>query len=139
MASNIPQVPDYVDEQDYEYILARYLGNVRDDVDKREGSIIWDSGAPLCIELAIAYLYVQVMVLNCFAASAPFPVFPAMFPAWFSSLDGSKAGAPTSGMEMFPMLAPCSYPHWAALVRSLYSIGLAILPAISLVCTVQST
>lgn len=73
MASNIPQVPDYVDEQDYEYILARYLGNVRDDVDKREGSIIWDSGAPLCIELAIAYLYVQVMVLNCFAASAPSP------------------------------------------------------------------
>lgn len=73
MASNIPQVPDYVDEQDYEYILARYLGNVRDDVDKREGSIIWDSGAPLCIELAIAYLYVQVMILNCFAATAPSP------------------------------------------------------------------
>ena len=73
MAVNIPQVPDYVDEQDYEYILARYLGNVRDDVDKREGSIIWDSGAPLCIELAIAYLYVQQMVLNCFAASAPSP------------------------------------------------------------------
>ena len=73
MATNIPQVPDYVDEQDYEYILARYLGNVRDDIDKREGSIIWDSGAPLCIELAIAYLYVQSMVLNCFAASAPSP------------------------------------------------------------------
>lgn len=73
MATNIPQVPDYIDEQDYEYILARYLGNVRDDIDKREGSIIWDSGAPLCIELAIAYLYVQSMVLNCFAASAPSP------------------------------------------------------------------
>ena len=43
MASNIPAIPDYVDEQDYEYILASYLGNVRDDVDKREGSIIWDS------------------------------------------------------------------------------------------------
>lgn len=73
MASNIPEVPDYVDEQDYEYILARYLGNVRDDVDRREGSIIWDSGAPLCIELAIAYLYIQAMVMNCFAASAPSP------------------------------------------------------------------
>lgn len=73
MASNIPSVPDYVDEQDYEYILARYLGNVRDDVDKREGSIIWDSGAPLCIELAICYLYMQAMVLNCFAASAQSP------------------------------------------------------------------
>lgn len=73
MASNIPEVPDYIDEQDYEYILARYLGNVRNDVDKREGSIIWDSGAPLCIELAIAYMYIQSMILNCFAASAPSP------------------------------------------------------------------
>lgn len=73
MVSNLPQVPDYIDEQDYEYILARYLGNVRDDVDKREGSIIWDSGAPLCIELAIAYLYIQAMILNCFAATAPSP------------------------------------------------------------------
>lgn len=73
MATNIPNVPDYVNEEDYEHILARYLGNVRDDVDKREGSIIWDSGAPLCIELAIAYAYVQAMVLNCFAASAPSP------------------------------------------------------------------
>lgn len=73
MAGNIPQTPDYVDEQDYEYILARYLGNVRDDVDKREGSIIWDSGAPLCIELAIAYMYIQSMILNCFAATAQSP------------------------------------------------------------------
>lgn len=72
-ATNIPAVPDYVNEEDFEHIVARYLGNVRDDVDKREGSIVWDSGAPLCIELAIAYMYVQAMVLNCFAASAPSP------------------------------------------------------------------
>lgn len=73
MAANIPQVPDYVDEQDYEYILSSYLGNVRDDVDKREGSIIWDSGAPCCIEIAKAYLYLQAMILNVFAASAGSP------------------------------------------------------------------
>lgn len=73
MASNIPQVPDYVDEQDYEYILASYLGNVRDDVDKREGSIIWDAGAPCCIEIAKAYLYLQAMLLNAFAATAQSP------------------------------------------------------------------
>lgn len=72
-ATNIPAVPDYVNEEDFEHIIARYLGNVRNDVDKREGSIVWDSGAPLCIELAIAYMYVQAMVLNCFAASAPSP------------------------------------------------------------------
>lgn len=70
MATNIPAIPDYVDEQDYEYILASYLGNVRDDVDKREGSIIWDSGAPCCIELAKSYLYLQAMIANCFAATA---------------------------------------------------------------------
>lgn len=73
MVANIPQVPDYIDEQDYEYILARYLGNVRNDVDKREGSIIWDSGAPCCIEIAIAYMYLQSMILNAFAASAQSP------------------------------------------------------------------
>lgn len=73
MSANIPQVPDYVDEQDYEYILSSYLGNVRDDVDKREGSIIWDSGAPCCIEIAKAYLYLQSMILNVFAASAGSP------------------------------------------------------------------
>lgn len=73
MAANIPQVPDYIDEQDYEYILSSYLGNVRDDVDKREGSIIWDSGAPCCIEIAKAYLYLQSMILNVFAASAGSP------------------------------------------------------------------
>lgn len=73
MAANIPQVPDYIDEQDYEYILSSYLGNVRDDVDKREGSIIWDSGAPCCIEIAKAYTYLQAMMLNVFAASAGSP------------------------------------------------------------------
>lgn len=73
MALDLPNVPDYVDEQDYQYILARYLGNVRDDVDKRDGSVVWDSGAPLCIELAIAYMYVQAMILNCFAATAGSP------------------------------------------------------------------
>lgn len=70
MATNIPSIPDYVDEQDYEYILASYLGNVRDDVDKREGSIIWDSGAPCCIEISKAYLYLQAMIANVFAATA---------------------------------------------------------------------
>lgn len=73
MANNIPSVPDYVDEQDYEYILSSYLGNVRDDVDKREGSIIWDAGAPACIEIAKAYLYLQAMILNAFAATAQSP------------------------------------------------------------------
>lgn len=73
MATNIPQPPNYVDEQDYEYVLASYLGDVRDDVDKREGSIIWDSGAPCCIEVAKAYLYLQAMILNAFAATAQSP------------------------------------------------------------------
>ena len=65
--------PDYVSEQDYEYILNSYLGNVRDDVDKREGSIIWDAGAPCCIEIAKAYIYLQAMILNCFASTAVSP------------------------------------------------------------------
>lgn len=71
--ANYNDIPDYIDKQDYEYILASYLGNVRDDVDKREGSIIWDAGAPCCIEIAKAYLYLQAMMLNVFAKTAEAP------------------------------------------------------------------
>ena len=65
--------PDYIQDTDYSKILSDYLGNVRNDVDKREGSIIWDAGAPCCIEIAKAYVYVQMMILNCFASTAEAP------------------------------------------------------------------
>ena len=66
-------IPDYAQGTDYTSILTDYLGNVRDDVDKREGSLIWDAGSPCCIEIAKAYVYLQVMMLNCFAATAEEP------------------------------------------------------------------
>ena len=73
MSVNVPSIPDYMEDTDYEVILSNYLGNVRDDVDKREGSIIWDAGAPCCIEIAKAYVYLYAMVLNCFASTAEAP------------------------------------------------------------------
>lgn len=72
MASNIT-IPDYIQDTDYSSILTSFLGNVRSDVDKREGSIIWDAGSPCCIEIAKAYVYLQIMILNCFAATAEEP------------------------------------------------------------------
>lgn len=41
--------------QTYEHILARTLQRVPTDVDKREGSILYDAVAPLCAELAQFY------------------------------------------------------------------------------------
>lgn len=73
MATNIPPIPQYTDEQDYGKILSNYLGNVRDDVDKREGSIIFDAGAPCCFELAKYYVYLNAMILNMFASTAEAP------------------------------------------------------------------
>ena len=72
--------PDYTQDTDYSSILSNYLGNVRSDVDKREGSVIWDAGAPCCIEIAKAYIYLQTMILNCFASTAeePIKICPAM-------------------------------------------------------------
>ena len=73
MSSNIPIIPDYLEDTDYEVILANYLGNVRNDVDKREGSIIWDAGSPCCIEIARAHVYLYSMILNVFASTAEAP------------------------------------------------------------------
>lgn len=44
------------DNQTYEAIMARLLAAVPDDLDKREGSFIWDSLSPAALELAQAYI-----------------------------------------------------------------------------------
>ena len=40
----------------YETIMEQVLKRVESDVDKRQGSIIWDAVAPVCAELAQAYI-----------------------------------------------------------------------------------
>lgn len=54
----------------FENILNRMLSRVPDNVDKREGSIIYDALAPAAAELAIAYIQLDVILNETFADTA---------------------------------------------------------------------
>lgn len=55
----------------YEEILARCLSSERlQNIDKREGSIIYDTLAPLCLELAEAYIKMDVITDNTYLLTA---------------------------------------------------------------------
>jgi len=54
----------------FKYILKRALGNVPNDVDKRQGSVIYDAIAPCCMELAKMYLSIDEVLKETFADSA---------------------------------------------------------------------
>lgn len=54
----------------YEDILERMLDRVADDVDKREGSIIYDALAPCAAELARLYARLEQFADECFADTA---------------------------------------------------------------------
>ncbi|WP_281885698.1 baseplate J/gp47 family protein [Paenibacillus sp. YYML68] len=55
------------EHQTYEAILQRMLGRVPDDVDKREGSIIYDALAPAAAELAQVYIELDTVLKLSFA------------------------------------------------------------------------
>ena len=46
----------YLDKYTYEYLIAQALSKVPENLDKREGSIIYDSLAPACYELSEFYM-----------------------------------------------------------------------------------
>ena len=50
------------DEHSYEALMARCLGRVSTEVDKREGSILYDALAPACAELAVLYTELETML-----------------------------------------------------------------------------
>lgn len=54
----------------YEYLLKRALSNVPTNVDKRQGSVIYDTLAPACAELAQAYIQMEIMMQEAFADTA---------------------------------------------------------------------
>lgn len=58
------------EDMTYENILKSALSNVRDGVDKRQGSIIYDALAPACAELAKAYVKMELVLENSFADTA---------------------------------------------------------------------
>lgn len=58
------------EEYTYENILARMLDAVSGEVDKREGSVIYDALAPAAVELQLMYIELENMLNECFADTA---------------------------------------------------------------------
>ena len=54
----------------YENILESMLENVPSDIDKREGSIIFDALSPAALEMANAYICMDIILNNAFADTA---------------------------------------------------------------------
>lgn len=54
----------------FDFILGQMLDRVPNDVDKREGSIIYDALAPTAMELAETYSNMDVLLLRTYAATA---------------------------------------------------------------------
>ncbi len=52
-------LPEYLTEQTEEAIRQRILDTLPDDLDKAEGSYIWDAVSPMAIELALAAMWAQ--------------------------------------------------------------------------------
>lgn len=59
------------EEMTYEYILNRALSNVSANVDKRQGSVIYDAIAPACAEIAQMYIALNNVIDSAFADTAP--------------------------------------------------------------------
>ena len=60
------------EEMTFENILSQMLENVQGDVDKREGSIIYDALAPVAMESAQMYSDMDILLQECFADSASY-------------------------------------------------------------------
>lgn len=58
------------EEMTFDYILKTALSNVSGNVDKREGSIIYDAIAPCCLELSKIYQNLDEVIKQTFASSA---------------------------------------------------------------------
>ena len=63
-------IGDYLDKYTFQYLLESALDNVPDNLDKREGSIIYDALAPACYELAAYYMELKKILENTFASTA---------------------------------------------------------------------
>ena len=53
----------------YESILQRMLDRIPDDMDKREGSIIYDALAPAAVELQLMYIELDTILRDTFAST----------------------------------------------------------------------
>ena len=56
--------------QTYEVILQRMLDRVPDSLDKREGSVIWDTHSPTAIEFQVLYIQLDVIIREMYGDTA---------------------------------------------------------------------
>ncbi|GIP29647.1 hypothetical protein J23TS9_47770 [Paenibacillus sp. J23TS9] len=63
-------LPQYLQEQTEEEILNRMLDKVPSDIDKSEGSFIWDAQAPVAFMLSEAAIWAQELLRRGFASTA---------------------------------------------------------------------
>lgn len=63
-------IGNYLDKYTFKYLMESALDNIPDDLDKREGSIIYDALAPACYELAEYYMELKKILENTFAETA---------------------------------------------------------------------
>jgi len=63
------ELPEYLTNQTEEAILQRMLDSLPDDLDKSEGSYIWDALAPAAAELAQAAIWAQEVLRRGFAST----------------------------------------------------------------------
>jgi uncharacterized phage protein gp47/JayE len=65
----VAELPEYLTDQTYETILQRMLDTLPSDLDKSEGSFIWDTLSPAAIELALAAIWAQEVLRRGFAST----------------------------------------------------------------------
>lgn len=63
-------IGDRLEIYSFDYLMSRALELVPDDIDKRQGSIIYDALAPACYELASAYMEIRNVYKDTFVNSA---------------------------------------------------------------------
>ena len=63
----MPELPEYLQDQTFEAILQRMLNALPADLDKSEGSFIYDALAPVAAELAQAVMWAQEVLRRGFA------------------------------------------------------------------------
>lgn len=59
------------EDKSYPALLKSALGRLPDNMDKREGSMLWDGVAPAMAELALLYLGLDFVLQACYISTAP--------------------------------------------------------------------
>lgn len=60
----------YSEKETFENIMARVLSRLPNDIDKREGSIIWDALAPCCLEIESIYYALDEIIKQTMAVTS---------------------------------------------------------------------